>query len=134
MFHRFTHKPSLLLKELPSFLYVFPCMTYFSIHGHYFCKYLNFNAFDKITLGNIPCIPLIFNEPNNLEIKYSRKSQKGETHDRYTQHLITIHGGGTGFRGTVIPPAPGVWFPHQPPSQRSLRHQNKEIIASIQMK
>jgi two-component system, chemotaxis family, chemotaxis protein CheY len=30
-------------------------------------------------------------------------------------------GGGTGLRGTMIPTAPGVLSPHQPPSQRSLR-------------
>ena len=52
-------------------------------------------------------------------------------HDPYTEHLITVHGGGTGFRGTVIPPAPGVWSPHQPPSQRSLRHQIRETSTSL---
>ena len=44
---------------------------------------------------------------------------------RIERHHMSL-GGGTGHRGTTISTAPGVWSPHQPPSQRSLRHLFRE--------
>lgn len=60
---------------------------------------------------------------NNLENRYWLKPIGGLTGNRPNQYYITSLGGGTGLREIVIPTAPGVRFPHQPPSQRSLRHQ-----------
>ncbi len=35
----------------------------------------------------------------------------------HTINPFKVHGGGTGSKEAMIPTAPGVWFPHQPPSQ-----------------
>jgi len=50
-------------------------------------------------------------------------SNKMDMGNPYNRSCITVHGGGTCTGETMIPTAPGVWFPHQPPSQWSLRHQ-----------